>query len=71
MLGITKSDTKYRKRDKYVCGIDTVKPHFTDARLEVLGDKDEVPISSENVELHAPKVFHPRISALLRKHEHL
>lgn len=55
MLGITETDTKYRKCNKNVGDIDTVNQHLPDARLAALGDKDEVPITSENMERHAPK----------------
>lgn len=71
MLGITKSDMEYRKLDKNVGDIDNVSQHLADAILAALGDKDEVHITSENVELHPPKEFHPGICTLLPKHEHI
>lgn len=58
MIGMTESHTKYHKRDKNVRYIDTVNKHLGDARLAVWGEKHEVPISSEIVELYAPKEFH-------------
>lgn len=46
MLGITESDTKYRKRENPVRYIDTANQHLTDAIPATLGDKDEVPVTS-------------------------
>lgn len=71
MLRIAESDSKYLKSDMMVCNIDIVNQHFGDARHATLRDKYEVPITSENVSIHAPKEFQPRIYTLLRKHEHL
>lgn len=49
MLGITKLDTKYRKRDKTLRYVDNVKKKPTEARLAALRTQDEVPTASENV----------------------
>lgn len=53
MLGIT--TTTYTKRDKNVRDVETVNKHLADARLVVLGNQDEQTITSENMEIHAPK----------------
>lgn len=71
MLGISDSDTKYRKRDKNVHNIDIVNEHLADTRLSALGDKEEVPITSENGDFHAPKELHPCFCALLQQKENL
>lgn len=55
MLGITESDTKYRKRDKNIRDIDTVNQNLADERLAALGDENDVPITSGNVEVHTLK----------------
>lgn len=70
MIVITEYDTKYRKSDKIVRDIDNVNQHLAVARLATIGDKDEVPITSENVEIYVLKEFHPRIRALLQKNGH-
>lgn len=66
MLWIT--TTWYKKREKNVGHVYIVNQHLADARLAALGNQDEEPISSENVEIQAPKEYHSRIRALLRKH---
>lgn len=65
------STTTYTKRDKNVRDVDTVNKHLADARLATLGNQEEITITSENVEIHAPKEYHPRVRALLHKHEDL
>lgn len=49
MLGITKSGTKYRKRNKNIRDVDIVKKDPADERLAALGHNDEKSTTSENV----------------------
>lgn len=65
MLGNTKSDIKYRKRNKNVRDVETFKKLLADAGIAALGTQHEVPTASENVEIHAPKKYHSLIHALL------
>lgn len=57
MLGIKGIDNKYCNSDKTVRDISTVNQHIADARMDALGDTDEVHNTSENVEIHALKEF--------------
>lgn len=69
LLGLTKNE--YKKRDKNVRNLDTVDKHLADVKLAALRKDDDVPITSDNVEIHASKEYHPRICELLGKHEDL
>lgn len=68
MIGLT--TTMYTKRCKNVCDTDPVNKHLGNERIAELGTQDEEPITSENVEIHAAKEYHPRIRTLLRKYEY-
>lgn len=61
----------YNKHDKNVLDVYTVNKHLIDAILAALGNQEEGPIASENVETHPPKEYHPHIRELPRKHEDL
>lgn len=69
MLGLTTST--YTKRYKNVRNFDYVNKQLADARLSALGNQNEQPINSQNMEIHDPKEYHLRISALIRKKEEL
>lgn len=69
MIGIT--TTTYPRPDKNVCDVDTVNKHPADENLAALGKQDKKRITSENVEVHAPKQYRQLICDLLRKHEDL
>lgn len=51
--------------------MDTVKKHLADVRLAAPSNQDEENITSENLEIQAPKEYHSGIRALLGKHGHL
>lgn len=56
---------------KNVRDVDNVNQHLVDTRVATLGNLDEEPITSENVEIHSPKEYHPRVRTLLRKNEEI
>lgn len=56
-----------QKVRKTLCDTDPVNKHLTDARLDALGNQDEEPNTSENVEIHDPKEYHTQSTMKTRR----